>query len=446
MHAGLPMDADFDESNMLSLDYEIKSISQLLTHFKLNVYAAAEDHLMSNANRPNSQVSLANTPVNSNNLGGRFELGLNPFKNAHAHWGGDFKRIAKDGNKDVTIYKNICATPPSIFDPPVEKEFEVWQNSSRQDFGLFFDISYLFSEKLDIKIGLRTDYIQSEILSPEQDFLELYNNDIQPDDKINVNYFAKLNYYLPANYKLQFSVGQGTRAPSLLEQYINHFTVGLDAYEYVGNPHLKSEINHQANLTLSKKHENFGAYADIFISQIKNYIAAVEDTNIVRKFTACKEPHYAKRFVNLDQVFQTGFNIGAQANFLNYFNASIDLTYTYAENTSLNEPLQEIAPFTSLIRLNFKKKNWKASLQNEFQAQQTRVSDLAGEKESEAFTVFNINVSYLFFKKLNIGFAVDNIFNTNYYRHLSRPYKNMDSYSMFYEPGTSLHIFAKYVF
>ena len=69
-----------------------------------------------------------------------------------------------------------------------------------------------------------------------------------------------------------------------------------------------------------------------------------------------------------------------------------------------------------------------------------------GERESEEFTVFNINSSYLFFDKLNIGLAVNNIFDANYYRHLSRPYKNMDTTSMFYEPGINFRLYLKYGF
>jgi len=446
MHAGLPMDAKYDESNILSLDYNFYDIGEMINAFKLKLFYSDENHLMTNEYRPNSAVTLANTPVTSNDLGGRMELTLTPFEKSIMHIGADYKQTAKDGSKDVVIYKNICTNPPVIFNPPVEKSFEVWQNSYHQDIGVFTDIKYYLSEKLSSKVGFRMDYIKSDIKDPEKDFMALYNDNITPNDITNFGYYLKVNYKLPKNYNVELAAGTGNRAPSLLEKYINHFTVGLDAYEYVGNPHLKSEINHQADLILSKKHKQFYAYADVFVSNIENYITAIEDTTILRKSTPCKEPKYAKRFVNVDEVMQYGFNVGAKINFFKYFNANIDLTYTYAENVSLNEPLPEIAPFTSLISLNFEKNKLAASLTNEYQSKQTRVSSLAGEKESQAFTVFNIKASYLLFKKLNLGLAIDNIFNTNYYRHLSRPYKNMDTTSLFYEAGRSFRIFIKYNF
>ena len=446
MHAGLPMDAKYDKSNILSLDYEFNNIGKVVTKFKLKLFGANEDHLMTNEYRPNAQISLANTPVVSNDLGARFEFTLNPFENSLMHIGADFKQIAKDGNKEITQFKNPCTNPPTVFPIPVEKEFEVWQNSYSQNFGAFIDFKYYFSEKLNLKAGLRTNYIKSDVKEAEQDFIDLYDGNIKPDDILSFNYFTKLKYILPKSYELEFAVGHGTRNPSLLERYINHFTVGLDAYEYVGNPHLKSETNNQVNLTLNKKYKAFHTYLDIFYSQIDNYITAVVDTTIPRKFLACKDPKFAKRFVNIDKAQQYGVNFGLKVFFLKRFTANIDLSYVYAENLDFNEPLPEIAPFTSLFTLTYKKKNLSINLQNEYQAKQTRVSELVGERESEEFTVFNISASYLFFKKLKFGLALDNIFDVNYYQHLSRPYKNMDTTSMFYEPGRNFKIFIKYTF
>ncbi len=446
MHAGLPMDAKYDKSNMLSLDYEFNNIGKKITSFKMKIFGANEDHLMTNEYRPNAKISLANTPVISNDLGARFEFSLNPFENLIMHVGADFKQIAKDGNKEITQYKNPCTTPVTVIDPPVEKEFEVWQNSYSQNFGAFLDLKYYFSEKLNLKAGIRTNYIKSEAKEPEQDFINLYDGNIKPDDILSFNYYAQAKYNLPKNYIVEISAGHGTRNPSLLERYINHFTVGLDAYEYVGNPHLKSETNNQVNLMLTKKNKFAFIYLNTFYSRINNYITAVEDTAISRKFTPCKEPKYAKRFVNIDNAEQYGFNFGGNVKVFNDILVNLDLTYTYAQNLDLNDALPEIAPYTSLISLIYKHRNLKLELQNEYQAEQKRVSELVGERESEAFTVFNVYASYLFFEKLKFGLAVDNIFDVNYYRHLSRPYKNMDTQSMFYEPGRNFKIFVKYTF
>jgi iron complex outermembrane receptor protein len=440
------MDAKYDESNMFSLDYSFNDLGKLFTELKVKMYASAEDHLMTNEYRPNASASLANTPVNSHNYGARFEFTTKPFANVKMHIGADFKQIAKDGMKEVTVYKNICTTPPTVYPTPIKKEFEVWQNSYSQDFGVFIDLQYYVNEKLKLKTGLRSDLIKSDIKDPEEDFKVLYNNDITPDDILNFNYYAQAKYSLPKNYSIEISAGHGTRNPSLLERYINHFTVGLDAYEYVGNPHLKSETNNQINLMLSQKNKFVFVYVNTFYSRINNYITAVEDTTIKRKFTACKEPKYAKRFVNIDNAEQYGINFGGNLTLFKYFIVNIDLTYTYAQNLEMNEPLPEIAPFTSIVSIIYKYKKLKAELQNEYQAEQKRISKLVGESETPAFSIINLKISYVLFKHFKFGLSVDNISNENYYRHLSRPYKNMDTQSMFYEPGRNFKILVKYSF
>ena len=446
MHAGLPMDAKYDKSNILSLDYSFNDLGKIFTTLKIKVYASAEDHLMTNEYRPNAKISLANTPVNSKNLGGRFEFTAKPFSNAKMHIGGDFKQIAKDGMKEVSIYKNICTTPVSIYSSPIKKEFEVWQNSYSQDFGSFIDFQYFINENLKIKTGLRGDLIKSDIKDAEKDFEILYNNKITPDNILSFNYYVQAKYALPKDYSIKISAGHGTRNPSLLERYINHFTVGLDAYEYVGNPNLKPETNNQINLILSRKNRLVFIYLNTFYSRINNYITAIEDTNISRKFTACKKPQYAKRFINIDKAEQYGINLGGNIKVFKEFIFNVDLTYTYAQNLDFNEALPEIAPFTSLLSLKYKHKKIQAEIQNEFQAKQKRISTLTGENETPAFSIINLKVSYLFFKKLKIGMGLNNIFNENYYRHLSRPYKNMDTQSMFYEQGRNFRFFIKYNF
>jgi iron complex outermembrane receptor protein len=446
MHAGLPMDAKFDKSHIYSMDYSYRNIGSVVSSFQMTLYGAKENHLMTNEYRPNARAALANTPVWSDNLGGSFEFMLNPLKKGVLYLGADYKQISKDGFKEVRLYKNVCANPPVSYDPPKEMEFSVWQNSQSQDLGVFMDLKYYFSEKLKFSTGIRTDYIKNYIRDPDQDFLELYNGEIHPDDISTFNYYVQFNYDLPDNYNIEISAGHGTRNPNLLEQFINHFTVGLDAYEYVGNPHLKVEKNNQVNLSLSKKHEFFYAYLDVFYSRMRDYISAVEDTTIQRKFTPCKDPKFAKRFININKAQQYGVNFGGNIQFLKYFNAGLDFTWVYAQNLDFDEPLPEIAPFTSMISVGYKFKNIRLNLQNESQAKQTRVAVSMGERESEAFSVFNINVSYLFFSKLILGMAIDNIFDKNYYRHLSRPYKNMDVNSMFYEPGRNFKIYLRYNF
>jgi len=47
---------------------------------------------------------------------------------------------------------------------------------------------------------------------------------------------------------------------------------------------------------------------------------------------------------------------------------------------------------------------------------------------------------------VEIKVSVTNIFDENYAEHLSRPYKNMDTQSLYYEPGRSFNFNVKLKF
>lgn len=445
MHAGLPMDAKYDLSNMAALNYEYKSINKYIKHLKINIYGSTEEHLMTNENRPNANATLANTPVESQNLGGRLETKLKLSKKFNGFVGIDYAHEQKNGTKEVTIYKNVCTSPITVLPTPMYKEFSVWQNTYLNNMGAFVQFKYFASEHLKFDAGIRANYIQSDILDAESDFAALYSKQLKPDDDLNINYFASFNYQLSNILEFKLAYGQGSRHASLLEKYINHFSVGQDMYEYVGNPNLKSEFNRQVDFTVSKRHKHYYAYANVFFSRVQDYISAEVDTTIPRKFMPCKDPQYSKRFINLDEVQQYGFQLGAQADIRKHFYTKASIAYVHAQNIDKEEPLAETPPLNASLIIGYKKDKFNIELSNEYQAEQDRVASSVMETKTPAFYIMGIKASYVFFKKLNVGIAVDNLLNENYYQHLSRPYKNMEIQNQqFYEPGRNFKVFIKY--
>lgn len=446
MHAGLPMDADFDISNMLALDYAYLQVSDLVEHFKIKLYASDEDHVMTNIHRPNAKIATAFTPVESQDFGGRMELKLNMSAKLKLFVGTDFVHSQKDGTKEVTMYKNVCTTPVTVFENPIEKEFSVWQNSFIEDVGLFTQFKFIMNNKVQLKAGARVDYITSDVLDVEKDFELLYKDVLKPDDELNWNAFLNLKYQLTSKTDLQLSLGRGTRNASLLEKYINHFSVGLDAYEYVGNPELDSEINNQVDLTMTHQSKSYFISGNVFYSRIHDYITAEVDTSIARKFTPCNTPKFAKRFVNAELVDQYGFKLSGELKMFKYYYLGLNVSYIYATNLELDEALAEVPPFIMSLKLGYKKKKLNVELVNDYQAEQRHVAVSLGEAVTPSFYLLNFNFSYKIIKGLSLGFAVDNIFNQNYYQHLSRPYKNMTEKMLFYEPGRNFRIKANYTF
>jgi len=439
LHAALPMDTETDESSALTFDYSAQKINDLIFSINLKAYYNDIDHLMSNTLRPNYNVVHAVTPVVSTSYGGKFEIGLSPTENNLVYVGADYNYIAKDGSRTRDVYINACNGMP-VPDPPRVFVDKVWQNSNTSVLGFFVENKNNLNEQLSLNLGLRLDLSQSEILDPEEDFLNLYGSDLSSETLVDMSGMISLNYSLNDQYNMQLAVGRGVRAPKITERYINHFSVGVDAYEYVGNPFLTSEKNNQVDLTLTKAGEIFTFQANVFYSYMTDFISAYVDTTINKKFLACNPPANAKRYENIDKATQYGFEFMLSYKFMNYWSVDGNIYYTHAQNHDVDQPLEEIPPLSSIISINYKKKKLFGALNTRLVAAQNRVSESFDESPSPSFGTLDLKIGYKLSSYLDFDLGVNNIFDANYYEHLSRPYKNMTEPSDFFEPGRNFLI------
>ena len=444
-HAGLPMDADYDNSTMAYLDYMAQDLSDLIFSLKAKAYGSFVDHEMSTRNRPSWKITEAVTTVNSKSLGGRLEFGLKPGDNILQFVGLDYAYTNKDGSRNRLVKINGC-TGDTL---PQPKEFtdKGWQDSKMKDLGVFFENKYQVNSHLLWVAGLRMDYVSYAIDDPAPDFSELYSNDIQPEPDYNLSINTSLTWQFDPRFYIQWAGGRGVRSAGLGEKFINHFSVGADAYEYVGNPHLKPEVNYQTDLIISKQWNVVHIYADVFYSYLNNYITAYVDTTLQKKFLPCKPPAHAKRFTNIDKATMFGFEANVNIFFAKYFKYGLGGGYTYAQNVSWDEPLPEIPPFTINTAFGFNSKKVTAEIRARYAAEQDRVSTSFSETTSPSFIVADMAASYSPFKFMEIKASVTNLFDANYYEHLSRAYKNMGAGtgSDYYEPGRSFNISLRFI-
>ncbi len=444
MYPGLPMDAKEDNSIITSLDYAGYEFSERIISLKAKFYYSYIDHLMVNWYRPSYSAVHSTTPVTAKDIGGRLEVGMNTGGLNTIYLGMDYQYINKDGSRHREVYKNTCTTPPTPVDPPKEFYDKVWQNSSKSDVGFFAQNKLELNDAFIWQTGLRMDVTSFNIKDPEDDFIELYNGDIKPSTKVDATINSVLTFKLSDKWSLQWPIAMAQRSPDLTELFINHLSVGMDAYEYVGNPNLMSETNYQTDIIIQKKGKVFMFYVDGFFSKLDNYISAVVDTTIPRKYMPCKEPKYTKRFINIDKAIMTGFEAGISFYFLKNFTFDFNASYTYGQNVTLDEPLPEIPPFTINSGITYAIEKFSATFSTRAATKQDRVSTSFNESSSPAFKVFNLYLSYSPWQFVDINFSITNMFNENYAEHLSRPYKNMDTNSLYYEPGRSFNFSLRF--
>jgi iron complex outermembrane receptor protein len=445
LYAGLPMDGDHDNSTIASLDYGVQNLSESIFMLKAKVYGSFVDHEMSNLKRPAAKFTHAISPVEAQVYGGRTELGINIGSKDILFAGIDLKQIAKQGHRDRTVFINPCP-PNQTFDPPQVFQDKTWQDSQKNDFGLFFENKYQLSNSWIWLTGMRIDYVSYSINDPADDFEAQYNGNIIPDSRINPTLSSSLTWYLNDDFNIQWAAARATRSPDLSELFINHLSIGMDAYEYLGNPELKSEVNYQTDIRIEKNWNNVSLFGDVYYSYLENYISAKLDLSIPKKYMGCKPPEGTKVFQNIDQAFMTGFEAGLELYFLENFTYSIGAAYTYAQNMSWDEPLAEIPPFTVNTTLAYKTEKINTHVHARMASKQDRVSSSFSESTTPSFTVMDFYFTYSPLAFVDINLAVTNIFGVDYVEHLSRAYKAMDVQSLYYEPGRSFNIGIKLKF
>jgi iron complex outermembrane receptor protein len=230
----------------------------------------------------------------------------------------------------------------------------------------------------------------------------------------------------------------------MIERYINHFTVGLDAYEYVGNPNLRPEANHQIEWSMSKETDSWRVNANIYYSLVRNFITAAVDTTLARKFMGTLP--YARRFTNIDAAEQYGLEVGGSLQILPHLTANADLAYIRARNLDWNEPLPEIRPLELNFGLRYERKLWWADIQSRWVDEQERVSLAFDESITPGFVLMDLRAGWEPVKGLSLGMAVLNILDRQYREHLNRAYRNTPEPGLIYEAGRNVTFFVKYEF
>tara|TARA_R110002124_G_scaffold87407_1_gene225141 strand:+ start:180136 stop:182430 length:2295 start_codon:yes stop_codon:yes gene_type:complete len=449
LHAGLPMDTEEDNSSILSLDYSLKDLEGIINQVDAKAYYSYVDHIMSNVNRPTFMMTEAVSSIDAITTGGKIELKLKPTKKFTLYSGLDALHIARDGERNRLVKRNAMGPLAT----PIEFTDKIWQDSYITDIGVFMEGKYPITEKTMFTTGLRYDLVTSEIKDPEADFLELYPN-LDKRTEHNISATASLKYMMSREFIMEIAYGRGVRSANMIERVINHFTVGQDSYEYIGNPNLDAEVNNQFEVGFKGKLEmengfnSFNYGSSFYYSFYNNYIVAVVDETLVRKFMPNQEPVNPKVFRNLDEAYKTGFEVYAGFDFLEDFNFTTEVAYVYAKNKDLNESLPLVPPLVTRLKLGFEREKFWASVNYTLTSDQNNISESFGETSTPGYEVMDIRIGVVPINNLTLGVAALNVFDKTYHNHLNFSFANQANFERvpINDPGRNLSTFVQYKF
>ena len=444
LHAGLPMDSPKDDSWLLSADYKYDQISKKIKSFTIKSYTSYVDHIMDNSLRPSFSQVEARTPVQSQTYGGKTEFAFTPSTKMLIYVGADADVIARQGFRKMLRLTNPVGIP---FPEPIAMEMNVWQGAIIQDYGLFTEGSYRMNDNITGTIGIRGDYVLSEMTDPDTEFLALYDNNVENKTDVTIGGNVAVKYR-KNGWQAQFAYGRGTRTPSMVERYIYRFSIGADPREYIGNPNLKPEVNNQFELSVNRKIKQVKFGSSVYYSLFKDYITARVNSSFVSTHggSGGGANLAPKQFWNVD-AYQYGFEAYFKYKFHKDFEFSSDINYTKAYNESFQEPLAQITPLSTHFGVKWEsKKNW-IDFRSEYVAKQDQIALTFGETVTPAFFLLDIRAGIKPSKNVTVGGAILNVLDQTYYNHLNFSYINSDINSgKIYEAGRSFSLFAKYSF
>ena len=450
LHASLPMDSEYDDSSIINLDYEKKQVTDQLKKVKVKVYYSYVDHLMTNSRRANFSMVEASAPVEATTAGGKFELTWEFDDNWKTYTGIDAYLISRDGVRN----RKVKAMNGNPLNQPMEFTDKIWQDSYINDYGLFAETNYSINKSTSLNFGVRYDRVISDIQDPADNFQDYYPElDQRTENNLSGTISAKKKM---GDHLLEVAFGRGVRSANMIERAINHFQVGQDPFEYVGNPNLDAEANHQFEIAYKGKTQigrffDFANWnASVYYSDFENYIIGIIDETRDRKFMPNAQPAHPKVFRNLEDAYKTGVEAGFSLRFMENWKLASDVSYVYTRNEDLGESLPLTSPLRSNFIFSYETDKLTSSLSLNVVAEQDDLATSFGENSATpGYELLDFKLSYNLMDDLNIGAGVLNIFDVDYYDHLNFAFRNqadnnLSGNNRLTNPGRNVSFFAKY--
>lgn len=443
-YVALPMDERSDDTELLSLDYKARGLGERLHSIDLKVYRSDVDHSMDNTERPVSDTVAAYSDVLAVNQGFRLEAGLS-LGGGQLSAGVDYEDISKDGDR----VKNLIMQPTyPIFTEPL------WNDAYIHNTGIFAEYRHIW-ERLELVVAARVDMNKAgseEILIKKMTNV-IYSNDNTSSDFTNFSASAGLTRELSEHLKLSFALGRGVRSPDMLERFIILLPVGFDRFDYLGNPQLEPEANHQADLTLEYTHPQYGAV------MVNGFYAYITDFITGKRLAPAEQvPLTAdvlgvKQFYNASSAVLKGFEFAYQTPASLPFKVNLSAAYTHGtveeavafvknasgqitgESTVSDDAMPEIPPLEANVSINWPLFGGqlvpRAALR--LVAAQDHLSAAFEEDKTPGFQLLDLSLNYRLNPNVSVNGGVNNLFDVAYYEHLNR--RMISSKGNLYEPG-----------
>ena len=432
LYPALPMDADVDDTGILALDYSRRFRGGMLRSLSAKAYVSAVDHVMSNQRKPTFAKMHAETDADTRTTGGRVELGMK-LLDGNLFAGGDYRDLGMEGFR----------TREMMMGEMKGKIFEdiIWPDAHSRKVGLFGQFDRPLAPETALSLGLRFDFFEMTADNPETSFADMYGGDLDRSD-VNPSVTASVTRGLMEGLELNLAAGLSRREPSITERYLYLLPVGLDAYDYLGNPEVDPEQNLQFDVGVDFLGERSFLSGGLFYAKLTDYISGRVEPGLKSRSPGVLG---VKRFVNISSAAKFGGELEAGFRPVRDLLVRGQVAYTRGENGDSDQPLPEIPPLEGKLaaRYDDARDRFWVELSERLVARQERIAVAFGETETPGFAVAGLAAGAKVGEYIRLTGGIDNLFDETYYEHLNRRHK-IDGLSLS-EAGRSFYLLVKLV-
>jgi iron complex outermembrane receptor protein len=371
LYANTPMDAAYDYSNIYSVAYDIKDITENYKNINLQYYYSDVDHPMDtkyrNAGAVNYMTNHLKTTMEGVKLKNEFD-----FNGLKALVGLDGSKRTWKGQKYSTNTLTGVQGPSSVSLTPTETK----------NGAVFTKLSKRFGD-LNLEIGARYDDTE---ITPEAATKKSkdYNG-------INANLMT--TYNLTKENKIFLGFGQAYRVPDARELYL-----GASA-----NQNLDQTRNREIDL-------GYELDSSLMHFKLKGFYSMLDDYIYLQK---------GATFKNIDATIY-GAELSASVYATDDITLDMGASYKVGEKDEAlagqtDKDLADIAPLRANIGVTYEyMTNSTASIDLRYSDRWDKYDDDNGEQEIASWTTLNAKVKHAFNKHVDFTLGVNNITDKTY--------------------------------
>jgi len=429
----LMMDAVYDNTDRLSLTYEIAPSRGALKAIRLNTNYSRVGHWMTDAFRVTSldkprEYSMG-TWAGTDVIGAKIEADT-------AHWTFGLEAFERGWEARTELAGMAYAPQFSIPDAVTDV------------LGGFVDYRMDFASGLGLAAGGRLDVTRSraDSLLANTDLYFAYHStrsvsasDVFPSGHV------QLTYDLATGLEIGIGAGHTVRIPDARERYFALKRAGTD---WVGNPGLAVSRNTGLNASLTYRTGAFVLSGDAYYNNVLDFITVVDQAKINAVPGVMNS--LARSYENVDAKIYGG-EVQGSWTFSRSWSFSTSLAYVRGTRPIETDAgpatgsLAEIPPLSWRSVLRFDDGRLWGELEGVVAARQSRVDTILQELPTPGHELANARLG-VSLKNARIWVGLNNIFDTQYAEHLSYFRDPFRSGVRVYEPGRNFFVNLDYRF